>query len=145
MRAHYEWTDSDRMTKKPIKLNTPIQPTTMTNVAKSVYYFGFYLLALGITLVFAPNMLLSMFGFEPTTEVWIRVLGTVVFNLGLYYVFTAPTNNETFFKVTVYTRLLILVWFTLFVVLGWAKPILLMFGGADFLGAAWTWSALRKA
>ena len=116
----------------------------MTNAAKSVYYFGFYLLALGLALVFAPNMLLSMFGFESTSEVWIRVLGAVVFNLGLYYVFTAPTNNETFFKVTVYTRLLILVWFTLFVALGWAKPALLMFGGVDVLGAAWTWSALKK-
>jgi len=116
----------------------------MTNAAKSVYYFGFYLLLLGITLVFAPNMLLSTFRFEATSEVWIRVLGAVVFNLGLYYVLTAPTNNATFFKVTVYTRLLILAWFTLFVVLGWTKPTLLMFGGADFLGAAWTWSALRK-
>lgn len=116
----------------------------MTNAAKSIYYFGLYLLVLGLTLVFAPNMLLSMFGFESTSEVWIRVLGAVVLNLGLYYFFTAPTNNETFFKVTVYTRLLILVWFTLFVVLGWAKPALLLFAGFDVLGAVWTWNSLRK-
>lgn len=116
----------------------------MTNAAKSVYYFGFYLLALGLVLVFAPNMLLSMFGMGETSEVWIRVVGALVFNIGLYYVFTAPTNNETFFKVTVYTRLLVMVWFTLFVVLGWAQPMLLLFGGVDVLGALWTWSALRK-
>lgn len=115
----------------------------MTNAAKSVYYFGFYLLALGLILVFLPNMLLSLFGFEPTSEVWIRVLGAVVLAIGIYYVFVAPTNNETFLKITVYARISILVWFTLFVLLGWAKPMLLLFGGVDLLGAAWTWSALR--
>ncbi len=116
----------------------------MSNAAKSVYYFGFYLLILGLTLIFVPNMLLSIFGMERTDEVWIRVAGAVVFNIGLYYVFTAPTNNDTFLKTTVYTRVLIIVWFTLFVMLGWARPMLLLFGGADLLGAIWTWNALKK-
>lgn len=116
----------------------------MTNAAKSVYYFGFYLLLLGLTLVSLPNMLLSMFGFEPTTEVWIRVLGAIVFTIGIYYIFIAPTNNETFIKITVYARASIMAWFTLFVLLGWAQPMLLLFGGVDLLGAIWTWNALRK-
>ena len=116
----------------------------MTNAAKSVYYFGFYLLILGLTLVFLPNLLLSMFRMVPTNEVWIRVVGALVFNIGLYYVLTAPTNNETFIKTTVYTRVLVIVWFTLFVGLGWTTPTLLLFGGADLLGAIWTWSALKK-
>lgn len=116
----------------------------MTNAAKTVYYFGFYLLLTGITLVFAPNLLLSMFGFEPTAEVWIRVVGSLAFAIGLYYIFTAPTNNEVFLKITVYNRLLIVGWFGLFVALGWAKAPLLLFGGVDLLGVLWTWSALRK-
>lgn len=115
----------------------------MTNAAKSVYYFGFYLFVLGFTLIVSPNLLLSMFGFEPTTEVWIQVLGAVVFTIGIYYVFTAPTNNETFIKITIYSRVSILAWFTLFVLLGWANPALLLFGGFDVLGALWTWNALR--
>ena len=116
----------------------------MTNAAKSVYYFGFYLFALSLTLVVAPNMLLSMFGFEPTTEVWIRVLGAVVFAIAFYYTFVAPTNNDTFLKVTVYARASVMAWFALFVLLGWAKPALLLFGAVDLLGALWTWSALKK-
>ncbi len=116
----------------------------MTKAAKSVYYFGFYLFALGLTLVIVPNMLLSMFGFEATSEVWVRVLGSVVFTIGIYYTFTAPSNNETFFKATIYSRLSILIWFVLFVLLGWAKPALILFGGFDALGALWTWNALRK-
>lgn len=116
----------------------------MTKAAKSVYYFGFYLFVLGLTLIVAPNMLLAMFGFEATEEVWIRVLGAVVFNLGIYYTVTAPSNNETFFKATIYSRVFILVWFALFVLMGWTKPNLLLFAGVDVLGAFWTWSAMRK-
>ena len=117
---------------------------TMTKAAKSVYYFGFYLFVLGLTLIVAPNMLLSMFGFEATEEVWIRVLGSVVFTIGIYYTFTAPSNNETFFKATIYSRSSILLWFALFVLMGWTKPNLLLFAGIDVLGAFWTWSAMRK-
>jgi len=116
----------------------------MTNAAKSVYYFGFYLLALGLIIVFAPNMLLSMFGMDETSEVWIRVVGALVFNIGVYYIYTAPTNNEAFIKTTLYTRQLVFVWFAFFVLIYGAPPTLLLFGGADLLGAAWTWSALRK-
>ena len=116
----------------------------MTPAAKTVYYFGFYLLLLGLGLVFVPDLILTPFGFEATREVWIRVLGAVVVNLGVYYVFLAPTNNEAFFKMTAFTRLLIMLWFALFVVLDWAKPALLLFAAVDVAGALWTWNALRK-
>jgi hypothetical protein len=116
----------------------------MTKAAKSVYYFGFYLLGLSMLLVFVPNTLLKLFMLEPTEEVWIKVLGAVVFLLGIYYVRTAPTNNEVFIKTTVLNRLLILGWFLLFVILGWGSPFLLLFAGVDVLGAAWTWYELRK-
>lgn len=116
----------------------------MSNAAKTVYYFGFYLLATGLTLVFAPNMLLEMFGLEATDEVWIRVVGSLAFAIGVYYVTTGPTNNATFLKWTVYNRLLIVGWFGLFVAMGWVKWPLMLFAGVDLLGAAWTWNALRK-
>lgn len=58
----------------------------MNAAAKSVYYFGFYLLLLGITLITYPNLLLSTFGQPETAEVWIRVVGVIVFNIGLYYI-----------------------------------------------------------
>ncbi|MFN0033961.1 MAG: hypothetical protein ACKVUS_02770 [Saprospiraceae bacterium] len=116
----------------------------MTKASKSVYYFGFYLLATGLTLIFVPNMLLVMFGIEPTSEVWIRVVGSLAFVIGAYYVFTARTNNEAFLKLTVYNRVLIAAWFGLFVAMGWVQWQLLLFGGVDLLGALWTWSAMRK-
>ncbi len=116
----------------------------MTNAGKSVYYFGFYLMILGITLTGFPNTLLSTFQLPETSEVWIRVVGILVFNIGLYYVFMAPTNNALFYTLTIYTRASILVWFIVFVIIGWAPATLIAFGLADMAGAAWTFMAMRN-
>lgn len=116
----------------------------MTAASKSIYYFGFYLLALGLLLIIAPNLLLSLFQIPETTEVWIRVLGTVVSGLGLYYVFMASSNNALFMILTVYVRTTILLWFIIFAVLEWAPAQLILFGLVDMAGAVWTYMALRK-
>ncbi len=116
----------------------------MTPASKSLYYFGFYLLITGITLTIFPNALLSMLQIAETSEVWIHVLGAVVFGIGLYYVFMAPSNNILFLTLSVYTRAAILVWFTVFVLIGWAPVQLILFGLLDAAGAAWTYTALKK-
>ncbi|MEK6782168.1 MAG: hypothetical protein AABY93_10700 [Bacteroidota bacterium] len=116
----------------------------MTSAAKSVYYFGFYLLLTGITLTAFPNMLLALFQIAETTEVWIHVLGAIVFAIGLYYVFMAPSNNILFFTLTAYIRASIFLWFIVFVLIDWAPPQLILFGLVDMAGAAWTYMALRK-
>jgi hypothetical protein len=116
----------------------------MTSAGKSIYYFGFYLLILGITLTVVPNILLSTFLLPETNEVWIRVVGIIVFNIGLYYIFMAPVNQAIFYTLTIYTRALILFWFIVFVLLGWAPTPLIMFGLVDAAGAVWTYAAMRR-
>lgn len=116
----------------------------MTPASKSVYFFGFYLLLTGITLTITPNVLLSLVQFEETREVWIHVLGAVVFAIGLYYVIMAPSNHKLFTTLTVYARLSILIWFVVFVLIDWAPVQLILFGLVDGAGAAWTYLALRK-
>jgi len=116
----------------------------MTSAGKSVYYFGFYLLILGIVLTVVPNILLSTFFLPETNEVWIRVVGIIVFNIGLYYVFMAPVNQALFYTLTIYTRALILIWFIVFVLIGWAPAPLIMFGLVDMAGAIWTFIAMRS-
>ncbi|MBX2964003.1 MAG: hypothetical protein KF687_15935 [Cyclobacteriaceae bacterium] len=116
----------------------------MTPASRSVYYFGFYLLVLGIILIAFPNMLLPLFQFPEATEPWIRVAGMLVFHLGLYYIFMASTNNTIFLILTVYTRVAVLVWFVAFVIFGWASPMLISFGVVDATAALWTYTALRK-
>ena len=116
----------------------------MTASSRSIYYFGLYLLILGITLTVVPNMFLATFQLAETSEIWIRVLGVVVFNIGIYYVFMAPADHTLFLTLSVYTRFLILFWFVVFVVLGWAPPQLILFGLVDAAGATWTYLTLRK-
>jgi hypothetical protein len=55
---------------------------TRTAAAKSVFYFGIYLYVVAITLVFIPNVLLKTLLIPETNEVWIRVIGVLVFCIG---------------------------------------------------------------
>ncbi|MBK6391373.1 MAG: hypothetical protein KA109_09665 [Saprospiraceae bacterium] len=116
----------------------------MTQAAKSVYYFAFYLYLTGITLIFIPNVFLSMLGLPETNEVWIRVVGILALAIGFYYHQTAIQNNTAFFKLTVIVRSLVLVAFVLLVLLKLASPILIGIGLIDFIGAMWTRMALKK-
>ena len=116
----------------------------MSKAAFTVRVFGRYLIVLGVVLVAVPNLLLSLFMMPTTSEVWIRVVGLLVFNIGVYYLYAARCEATAFFQASVFTRALVLVAFTAFVVAGLAKPMLIGFGAVDFLGGLWTWRALRR-
>ncbi len=116
----------------------------MTASAKSVCYFGFYLYFVGLTLMIAPNFLLSTMQLPATSEVWIRVVGVLAFSLGYYYHRTGAGNVHAFFKYTVPTRIFVFLSFLAFVLLNYVSPLLIIFGAADLAGAAWTWFALKK-
>ena len=115
----------------------------MNSSTKSIQVFGVYLIGLGLILLAVPNLLLQTFGFDSTSEPWIRVLGIVVAALGYYYLMAAKSNSTAFFAATVYGRTWLLLAFIALVFLGLAKPMLILFGLVDFAGAAWTWNALR--
>lgn len=116
----------------------------MTRTAFSIQAFGCYLLVLGLGLAVAPNLLLALFRMPLTTEVWIRVLGVVVLNVGIYYLAAARSEAMGFFRATVVARPLLLACFGAFVLLGLASPVLLLFGLADAGGALWTWLTMKS-
>lgn len=117
----------------------------MSNSARSVFVFGLYLAGLGIVLLVAPNFMLGLFSAPSTTEVWIRVVGMLTLFLGFYYTQAARKEMTDFFRWTIYPRSTVILFFTAFVLLGFAEPSLIMFGGVDLLGAIWTGLALRSA
>lgn len=116
----------------------------MNAAAKSVYYFGIYLFLLSAVLITYPNLLLTTFQIAETNDVWIRVVGVLVFSLGIYYVYMAITNHSFFMMITVYVRSSILLWFTGFVIAGFAPAQLILFGAVDFVAAMWTLYELKK-
>jgi len=117
----------------------------MTPAARSVRVFAVYLGLLAVALLFAPNVLLRAFGLPATTEVWIRVVGMLVALLAVYHWTAAAADLTPFFRATVLCRLTVPIFFLIFVTAGWARWPLVLFGGADALGAVWTWWALRHA
>jgi hypothetical protein len=117
----------------------------MTKSAQSVFYFGIYLLLTGVTLLFMPNLLLGMCGLPATEEVWIRVVGMLAGIIGVYYVFAARQNLTPFFRMTVYIRSTVILFFGAFVLAGLVKPALLLFGAIDLAGAIWTQLALKNS
>ena len=117
----------------------------MTAAAKSVFYFGIYLYLVAITLVFIPNVLLKTLLIPETNEVWIRVIGVLVFCIGFYYHRTGAANISAFFPITIPTRILVFVCFIAFALLKWVSPTIIGIGAIDFAGAMWTWAALRRS
>ncbi|MBI5042251.1 MAG: hypothetical protein HZC10_00105 [Nitrospirae bacterium] len=117
----------------------------MGKAAKSIFVWGIYLVAIGSLLLLIPNFMLSLFGFQATNEVWIRVLGGVVVALGYYHIQAARHGLFPFFRWSTQGRAFTVVCFFAFVALGLAKPTLLLFASADFLGALWTGMILRAS
>ncbi len=115
----------------------------MSKSATSVFVFSIYLYVLGAALVVIPNVLLSLVRLPETDEVWIRVVGMLVLILAFYYGQAARRGLTGFFRWTVYARCAVPVFFIAFVVLGFATPVLILFGVVDAAGALWTALALR--
>jgi len=106
--------------------------------------FGVYLLALGLFLLIAPNVLLRIFGLPEVNDVWIRVVGMMLVLFAYYDIQAARKNVTDYFRWSVVARGSVIIFFGVFVILDWVKPILLIFGGIDLLGALWTYFALKK-
>ena len=102
-----------------------------------------YIIALGLALVLVPNLVMSAMRMPVTSDVWIRVVGVTVINIGVFFWVAAQTEAVALFRATLVIRPLVLVWFAAFVALGLVSPMLLVFGAVEAAGALWTWLALR--
>src|SRR5438067_7567116 len=116
----------------------------MSSAAKSLFVFGIYLCGLGLILLLVPNLILRFFGAPATSEVWIRINGMFVLCLSFYYVQTARNELTIFIRWTVWTRVAVIFFFAVFVLLVSAPKALLWFGLIALLSAIWTWLALKK-
>ncbi len=115
----------------------------MSKPARTIQIWSFYLLGLGLTLVLAPNVLLTLFGFPPTGDVWIRVVGMLILILAYYCFEAARLEITPFFVWSVKARASVILFFIAFVGLGFAPWMLLLFGLVDLVAALWTRAALR--
>ena len=117
----------------------------MTPTARTSLVFGIYVVAVGLVVLFAPNLLLSIFTLPTTSEVWIRVVGAIAVPLGFYYIEAARAEGTFYFRVSVWARVFFALSVVTFVVLGLSRWPLLLFGLIDLAGAGWTAIELRRA
>ena len=115
----------------------------MTKPALSIMAWGLYEIGVGLGFLLIPNVLLPIFGFPTTTEVWIRVLALVVLALALYHIHCARNDVVPFFQITVPGRIGFAIGLVALFLMGLSGAGLLLFAIIEILGAAWTWSALR--
>ena len=116
----------------------------MSKAAFTVKAFGVYLVLLGVALVLVPNLLLGLFGIPSTSEVWIRVVGLLAFNIGVYYWYAAKSEARSFFLASVFVRAAVPAVFIAFVAMGLVSPLLILFGVVDLAGGLWTFVTLRQ-
>jgi glucose uptake protein GlcU len=102
-----------------------------------------YVIISGLQLLFMPNVLLQLFGFEPTSEIWIRVLGMLVLALSFYYYAMYKNGGKEVIRATVQGRLFFCAGLVMFVILGMAKPVLIGFAVVETGLALWTLSEIR--
>jgi deazaflavin-dependent oxidoreductase (nitroreductase family) len=115
----------------------------MSRAATSVLAWGIYLVLLGPVMMIEPNVLLRPVGVPETTEVWIRMLGMLLFLLAVYYILAVRAELTPLFRWSVWVRAAVLPILVLFTVAGLAPPIILAIGFIDLSGAIWTAVALR--
>lgn len=117
----------------------------MSKAAVSMIVWGAFDLGIGLGLLLVPNVLLTMVGLFPASDVWIRVLGLLTVILGLYQIACARQEVVQFFRITVPGRGVLALGLIAFAVFDLAGPSLVLFALLEALGAAWTWWALRTA
>jgi len=102
-----------------------------------------YVLISGFQLTFIPNFLLATFGLEPTSEIWIRVLGLLVLALSFYYFALYKNAGKEIVRATVQGRLFFCAGLMMLVIFGLAKPVLIFFAVIETALALWTLSEIR--
>jgi hypothetical protein len=115
-----------------------------TNRHLSLVVQSIYVVLTGLQLIFVPNMMLNMFGFDATSEIWIKVLGVVVLSLSIMYYTISKSGSKDVVRATMLARLFVGLGFTLLALTGQAKLTLILFAGIDIVTAVWTWFELKK-
>ena len=116
----------------------------MTSTAKSVFYYSFYMMGTGLGLLFIPGLILGVFGFDATNDIWIHVLGLFAFCAGMLYFYCGRTNQIGFFRISILERFVFFLGMAGIVLFLQAEPILALIGSVDLFGAIWTAATLRN-
>lgn len=115
----------------------------MNPACNTIRWFALYPASAGLTMMFAPQLPLQIFGFPVEGLDWIRMLGVVTTIVAYYYWRLGNAEVEVFCRFSAQARLTIPLVFLALVLLFEMRPIYIALTAGDFLGGLWTWHALR--
>lgn len=110
----------------------------MTKSAKSLFYFGIYVLLTGITLCIIPGKFISLFNLPEIPVPWARFIGLLAIVIGCYDLLSGYNSVKPLIKASVYVRVLFFTGVLLLFVSGQMPKEILPIGIIDLLGALWT-------
>lgn len=118
----------------------------MSRAALSLFIFGLYLIIIAIIFLFVPEILFSIVMVPTDPDIMSRLFGMIVIFLAYYFIRAALDEEglTKFFMWTVHTRVTVIIFQIVFVVLQLVSFIILFFGAIDLAAAIWTFWALRK-
>ena len=116
----------------------------MNKTSFSIRIYSFYLFLMGAGMMLIPNILLSIFQFAETKEIWIKMLGLFTFTTGIYYFYAAAHNQMAFYKATIFGRLFFFLMTIVFVFAFNQSYMLALIGSVDLIGALWTFTTLKS-
>ena len=116
----------------------------MNKLELSGRLFSCYLIALGMGLALLPQLLLPIFHLPMGDDLWVRLCGVLICNIGLFLWVAAKYQLLSIYWASVVTRCLVFASISLFVFWGMANLWLWLFGALDLVGAAITYQFLRS-
>jgi hypothetical protein len=115
----------------------------LSPAAISVMTWGIYLVIVGVALMSIPDVVLQMFGYTSTKEVWPRLAGLLTLVLGGYYVLIAYYRVEVLFRWKAAGHTIGIVAMLLLYITDKGPSAILMTAVTDFFAGMWTVLALR--
>ncbi len=117
----------------------------MTRAAKSVFFFSFYMIIIGLFMIFFPIVTLRILNIGESASILVRFIGMVVIFMGYFYLRAGMNEGKfrPFYMLTLHTRFSAIVILILFVIFLKANPVIVVFGLIDFSGAIWTIVSMR--
>jgi hypothetical protein len=110
----------------------------VSKTAFTIRVYSFYLFLMGVGMMIIPNGILPIFGFAPTQEIWIRMLGLFTFTAGIYYLYSSLHEQTAFFKATIFGRIFFFISTVVMTLVFQVNPMLIAIGSFDLFGALWT-------
>ncbi len=116
----------------------------MSKAAKSLYYFGWYGVVVGIVLLCSASVLAPYVGLPQVPVGWGCIVGFLTLIVGVYDVLCGRYNVVIFIKASIVIRYCFLGFTILLYVLGIMPAIIILFGVIDGVGAAHTHYAIMR-